>query len=98
MSIYLIIFASSLVLIVGMIAARILYKKLHDEHLFHKLVTHKARQANVKLQEKVRKGRKVMRYFNKKTFSLLVHLVIEEIEEYFHKVTDFIRRRFPHHK
>lgn len=98
MSIYLIIFASSLVLIVSMIVARILYEKLHDEHFFHRVVTHRARRANLSLKDKMKKGRKIMRYFNKKTFALLVHLIIEEIEDYFHKATDFMKRKFPRHK
>jgi len=95
---YAIIFAVSLVLILGMLFARVLYTKLHDGHFFHKLVTHKARKVNASLKERYRKFRRFLRYFNRKTFSLFIHLVIEKVEEWFHRATDFVRSKFPHHK
>jgi hypothetical protein len=98
MPIYSIIFASSLVLIIGMILARLLYEKLHDGHFFHKVVTHRARKANVKLKTKMKRVRRIIRYFNKKTFTLLLHLLIEEIEDKFHKATDWAKSKLPHHK
>ena len=102
MFIYSIIFVSSLVLIVGMLTARLLYEKLHDEHLFHKLVTSQARRADWHLKERFAKASQKIKiyfgYFNKKTFSLLIHLVIEKVDHYFHKVTDFVKNKFPHHK
>ncbi len=97
MSIYFYIFLGSLVLIVGMFAARLLYEKLHDEHIFHRLVTWRARKMDWHLKERIQKYRRFLRYFNKKTFSLFIHLVIEVTEEYFHKITKFIKSKLPHH-
>lgn len=95
---YTIIFLVSLFLIVGMLTARFLYRKLHDEHFFHRFVTYRARNANVALKARYRKFRRILRYFNRKTFSLFIHLVIEKIEELFHKATDFVRSMFPRQK
>ena len=95
---YSIIFGASLVLILGMLGARVLYGKLHDGHAFHRIVTHRARKANDRLKDRYKKTRRFLRYFNRKTFSLFIHLVIEQIEEYFHKATDFVRSKLPHHK
>lgn len=93
---YLIIFCASLFLIVGMLTARILYKKLHDEHVFHKIVTFRARKVDLHIKERLKKFKRFLRYFNKKTFTLFIHLLIEETEYYFHKLTDFIKSKFPH--
>lgn len=93
-----IVFFISLILIVGMIVARLLYEKLHDEHFFHRLVTHRARKADWHIKERFENATKYLRYINKKTFSLLVHLIIEEIEHYFHRLTKFVKSKFPHHK
>ncbi len=99
---YLIIFLSSLVLIVAMLGARILYRNLHDGHFFHKLVTHRARKADWHLKERFEQFSHAMRrylsYFNKKTFSFLICVTIEKIEHYFHKMTTFVKNKFPHHK
>lgn len=95
---YTIIFFSSLVLMIGMIVARFLYKKLHEEHVFHRVVSHRAKTVNAHLMKKVKKGKRVIRYMNKKTFSLLVHYWIENIEIWFHKATDYVRSKLPHHK
>lgn len=100
MSVYTIMFAGSLVLILGMIASRILYERLHDEdeHFFHRMLTHRARRMNLSLKGGIKKCKQILKYFNKKTFALFVHLVIESVEEYFHKAMDFVRSKFPHHK
>jgi len=99
---YEIIFGISLVLIIGMIVVRILYEKLHDQHVFHRVVTDRARRADWKLQDRLKEGgmrtRRFLRYFNKRTLVLLLHYCIEKVEGYFHKVTDFVRSKFPHHK
>ena len=96
--IFSVIFFISLLLVVGMVAARLLYEKLHDEHLFHKWVTHPARNANLYLKVRIKKVQRLIRYCNKKTFSLFIHLVMEKLEEHFHKITDWVRSKFPHHK
>ena len=100
MSIYPYIFVISLFLIVGMIAVRLMYEKFHkhDEHFLHGLLTHRARKIDWKIQNHVSKFKNFIRYFNKKTFSLLIHLVIENVEEYFHKMTSYVKNKFPPHK
>jgi hypothetical protein len=96
MLIYSIIFFSSLVLMVGMLISRFLYEKLHEEHVFHRVVAVRAKKVDAVLKKKFRKVRRFLKYFNKKTFALLVHFVIEEIEERLKKFADFIRSRLPH--
>lgn len=100
MSIYPYIFVGSLILIAGMIAARLMYEKFHDydDHFFHDLLTHRARKIDWKIQENVQKFKNFLRYFNRKTFALFIHLSIEKVEEYFHKMTNYVRNKFPHHK
>lgn len=97
---YIIIFSVSLVLIAGMIVARLLYEKLHkhDEHFFHWLVTHRARRANWSIQDKYEQMKRFVGYFNRKTFHLFVHLIIDWFEEYFQKAARFVKSKFPHHK
>ncbi len=95
MPIYFYIFVVSAVVIVLMILSRVLYVTLHDEHFFHRLVSHRARKVDHVLRRKIAEVRKFLRYFNRRTFHLLIHLIIEEVEERFSKAMDFVRRKFP---
>lgn len=90
-----IIFFVSLFALIGMIAMRLHLDKLRRRELFQPVVLH-VKKVDVLMRKGIMKIRRFASFFNKRTFVLLVHYVIEEVEHYFHKFTDFIKRKFPH--
>ena len=90
-----IIFFTSLFFLVAMIGARVVVDRLDDEHIIHRKID-PIKRLNFKLHQCVDETVKFLRFFNKKTFTLLAHYLIEKADFYFNKTLRYVKKKLPH--
>ncbi|MFA6297047.1 MAG: hypothetical protein WC629_00605 [Candidatus Paceibacterota bacterium] len=90
-----IIFFTSLFFLVAMIGMRVVVNKLDEEHFIHKKID-PIKRLNLKMHQWVDEIKKFIRFFNKKTFTLLAYFLIEKADFYFHKLIKQIKAKLPH--
>ena len=88
------IFFTSLFFLVAMIGARIVIDRLDDEHIIHQKIN-PIKRLNLKMHQWVDEMIRIARFFNRKTFILLAHFLIEKVDFYFRKVIKNIKAKLP---
>jgi len=89
------IFFTSLFFLVAMIGARIVVDKLDEEHVIHRKID-SIKRFNFKLHQWVDEVRRFVRFFNKKTFTLLAYFLIEKADFHFQRFVKKMKAKLPH--
>lgn len=89
-----IIFFTALALIILMIVVRLAYDQIMERNLFGKTIQF-IKKVDRFFLDKLWKLKRVVKFFNRKTFVLFGHYVIERAEFYFHKAVKYLKKKLP---